>query len=221
MKRICLGMAFTIVALMSGTQTASAQGWLDRLGSAASSLLGGNGNETVDKLADVASMLLGNDSLSVNRLKGTWVYSEPCVAFESENVLTNIGGVAASSKLESTLEGLLGKVGFTAGQLQLTLNADSTGVITSRGKDYSFQWRIEKTDIVLQFQVTKKEVRMNAKRTATSLQLSLKADKLLTLISTISEKAASVNSTAQGINAMVKNVKGMYIGLKFTPKKAQ
>lgn len=214
-------MAFAIMALMGGTQTASAQGWLDRLGSAASSLLGGKGSGAVDKLADVASMLLGNDSLSVERLQGTWEYSKPCVAFESENVLTNIGGVAASSKLESTLEGLLSKVGFTAGKLQLTLNADSTGCITSRGKDYNFDWKIEKTDIVLNFPMTQKEVRMNVKRTATSLQLSLNADKLLTLITTISEKAATVNTTAQSINAMIKDVKGMYIGLKFTPKKAQ
>ena len=222
MKKVYL---ILVMACMFGNvQHASAQSFLEKLGSAASSLLGGSkentsANSTVNTITNIASMLLGTKAVSAESLQGTWVYSQPSVAFESENVLSSIGGVAASSKIENSLAGLLGKVGFTSGKLELTLNADSTGYVTTNtGKKIDFTWSVEETNMTMTFPLTKKTVQMNAKLSAGTLQVALKADKLLTLVSTISEKASSVNSTAATINSLVKGVKGLYIGLKFTKK---
>ena len=59
---------------------------------------------------------------------------------------------------------------------------------------------------------------MNAKLTESELQLAMKADKLLTLLNTITEKTSTVNSSLGTLNTLTKNVKGMYMGLKFTKK---
>lgn len=219
MKRFILVATLAIAALTGGAQTANAQSWLDRLGSAASSIFGGKDGGTVDKLADVAQRLLGADELTPQRVQGTWTYTKPYVAFESENVLSNIGGMAASAKIEKALEGLLTRVGFTAGKMQFTLEADSVGYFTTTsGRKVQFTWRVEKTELAIKFPTSTKEIRMNAKRTGGSLQLAIKADKLLSIATAISDKVATASATAQGINALVKDVKGLYIGLKFEIK---
>ena len=59
---------------------------------------------------------------------------------------------------------------------------------------------------------------MNAKMSGSELQLAMKSDKLLTLLNAITEKAGTVNSSLGTLNTLTKNVKGMYMGLKFTKK---
>ena len=208
----------SILALCCNAQNVSAQSFLDKLGSTLSSLSGKQENSTVSKITDIASQLLGTGAVNANSLQGTWSYEKPCIAFESENVLASLGGVAASTKLENSLNNILNKVGFSSGKIDLTLNADSTGCITLGGKKTEFKWSIKESDLALTFPLTQKTVLMNAKISGGNLRLAMNADKLLTIINTVSEKASSINSTASSINAMIKNVKGMYVGLKFTKK---
>lgn len=208
----------SILALCCNAQNVSAQSFLDKLGSTLSSLSGKQENSTVSKITDIASQLLGTGAVNANSLQGTWSYEKPCIAFESENVLASLGGVAASTKLENSLNNILNKVGFSSGKIDLTLNADSTGCITLGGKNTEFKWSIKESDLALTFPLTQKTVQMNAKISGGNLRLAMNADKLLTIINTVSEKASSINSTASSINAMIKNVKGMYVGLKFTKK---
>lgn len=208
----------SILALCCNAQNMSAQSFLDKLGSTLSSLSGKQENSTVSKITDIASQLLGTGAVHANSLQGTWSYEKPCIAFESENVLASLGGVAASTKLENSLNNILNKVGFSSGKIDLTLNADSTGCITLGGKNTEFKWSIKESNLALTFPLTQKTVLMNAKISGGNLRLAMNADKLLTIINTVSEKASSINSTASSINALIKNVKGMYVGLKFTKK---
>ena len=57
--------------------------------SSASNLLSGLGN--------IVTGLLGTDKVSENSLMGTWSYKQPAIVFESENVLANVGGMAAGT----------------------------------------------------------------------------------------------------------------------------
>ena len=126
MKKSKILMAFIAVVLFMAPQESSAQSLLQKLGGAVSSLTssGGSSSSTSGNLVQTVANLLGTIALQSDSLQGTWVYSQPCVAFESENVLTSLGGVAASAKVESTLKSLLQKAGFTEGKVTLTFNAD-------------------------------------------------------------------------------------------------
>lgn len=175
------------------------------------------GNSTAgDVLGGLASKLLGTDKLNADNLQGTWTYSEPCVAFESESLLTSVGSSLASKKVETTLAKQMTRLGFTAGKMTLALNADSTGTVNLNGKDVKVTWSVSETDLILTFPLTKKSVHMNAKLSGNSLQLAMSTDKLLTLATAITEKASTVNSTLGTVNSLMKNIKGMYVGLKFT-----
>lgn len=216
MRRVMRCMAMLMLA-MAGSLQADAQ--LKNLlkNVAGEAVNSATGNSTAgDVLGGLASKLLGTDKLNADNLQGTWTYSEPCVAFESESLLTSVGSSLASKKVETTLAKQMTRLGFTAGKMTLTLNADSTGTVNLNGKDVKVTWSVSETDLILTFPLTKKSVHMNAKLSGKSLQLAMSTDKLLTLATAITEKASTVNSTLGTVNSLMKNIKGMYVGLKFT-----
>lgn len=216
MRRVMRCMAMLMLA-MAGSLQADAQ--LKNLlkNVAGEAVNSATGNSTAgDVLGGLASKLLGTDKLNADNLQGTWTYSEPCVAFESESLLTSVGSSLASKKVETTLAKQMTRLGFTAGKMTLTLNADSTGTVNLNGKDVKVTWSVSETDFILTFPLTKKSVHMNAKLSGNSLQLAMSTDKLLTLATAITEKASTVNSTLGTVNSLMKNIKGMYVGLKFT-----
>ena len=56
------------------------------------------GNSTAgDVASELIGNLLGTSKVSEKSLVGTWTYSQPCVAFESENVLTSLGSSMVST----------------------------------------------------------------------------------------------------------------------------
>ncbi len=212
MKRVMKCLVLLVLAMASSLRAdAQLKNLLKNVASeAVSSATGSN-----DVLNGLASKLLGTDKLNAKNLEGTWTYSEPCVAFESENLLTSVGSTLASKKVETTLAKQLKRLGFTAGKLTLTLNADSTGVATLNGKKVEVNWSVSETDLILTFPLTKKSIHMNAKLTGNSLQLAMSADRLLALVTAITEKAGTVSSTLSTVSSLMKNVKGMHVGLTF------
>ena len=86
-------------------------------------------------LGSVLSHLLGT-ATTEESIVGTWTYSAPKVVFESENILSKLGGTVASSKIESALESQLKKVGFTAGATKMTFNSDKTCTLVVGQKEY-------------------------------------------------------------------------------------
>ena len=188
--------------------------------SSASSLLSG--------LGDIVAGLLGTDKVSENSLIGTWNYKQPAIVFESENILTNVGAMAASKAAEQKLQTYLDKIGFTEGKVQITFNQDGTGKVTYAKKDIPFQWSVAGSDLTIQLgsstlsaltsssKLSKyTSFKMNCKVSLTSTQLSFKADKLLSFVSKIVSAAgtATNNSTISTITGLVNKVDGMYLGL--------
>ena len=100
------------------------------LGSLASILTSGN------TLTTVLSSLLGTKT-TVNSLVGTWTYSQPKVVFESESVLAKIGSSVASSKIESSLNSQLKKIGFTTGKSTITFDANGNYTMALGSKTYT------------------------------------------------------------------------------------
>ena len=218
MKKNMLKMAFVAMGMML-CSNANAQ-LSDILKNAANTAINKTtGNSTAGNVAaDIIGNLLGTSKVTDKSLVGTWSYSQPCVAFESENVLASLGSSVVSTKVENTMQNGLTKVGFTSGKVIMTLKEDKTGTIQFNGKAVDINWAVEETNMKLSFPLINKGVTMNAKLTGSELQLAMKSDKLLTLLNAITQKAGTVNSSLGTLNTLTKNVKGMYMGLKFTKK---
>lgn len=218
MKKNMLRVAFVALGMMlCGNANAQLGDLLKNV--AGEAVNKATGNSTVGNVAaDLVGNLLGTAEVTEKTLVGTWSYSQPCVAFESENVLATLGSSVVSTKVEKTMQNGLTKVGFTSGKVVMTLNEDKTGTIQYNGKPVNINWAVEGTNLKLTFPIINKGVTMNVKQTGGELQVAMKSDKLLTLLNAITEKAGTVNSSLGTLNTLTKNVKGMYMGLKFTKK---
>ena len=216
MKKNMLKVAFMALGMML-CSNANAQ-LSDILKNAARTAVNkATGSSTAGNVAaDLLGNLLGTTAVSEKNLVGTWTYTQPCVAFESENVLTSVGASVVSSKVESTMKNGLTKVGFTSGKVVMTLKEDKTGVIKYNGKGVDVNWAVDGTNLKITFPLLNQGVTMNAKLSGGELQVAMKADKLLALLNAITQKAGTVNSQLGTLGTLTKNVKGMYMGLKFT-----
>lgn len=185
-----------------------------------SNVLGGLGN--------LVAGLLGTDKVNQKSIVGTWNYAKPAVVFESEDLLTNVGGMAAGKAVEEKLQTYLNKIGFTAGKVKMTFNEDGTGKITYGSKNIPFQWSVADSDLTINLasgtlsmftssnNLSKyTSFKMNCKVNLTNIQLSFKADKLLQFISKVVSAAGSAtnNSTISTITGLANKVDGMYLGL--------
>ena len=218
MKKNMLRVAFVALGMMfCGNANAQLGDLLKNV--AGEAINKATGNSTVGNVAaDLVGNLLGTAEVTEKTLVGTWSYSQPCVAFESENVRATLGSSVVSTKVEKTMQNGLTKVGFTSGKVVMTLNEDKTGTIQYNGKPVNINWAVEGTNLKLTFPIVNKGVTMNVKQTGGELQVAMKSDKLLTLLNAITEKAGTVNGSLGTLNTLTKNVKGMYMGLKFTKK---
>ena len=171
-----------------------------------------------DILNKVANVVTGGSVVKEADLVGTWTYDGPAVEFTSDNLLSNIGGTVASTKIEEQLGAYMAQVGITADHFTLTLNEDkSFKASLSDGKNASGTYTLsEDGKLVMNLPALGAHVNAAANMTGDKLVLLLDADKLLSLITTVSNYAGSTNSTIGAVGSLLENYSGMKAGMKFT-----
>ena len=200
-----MAMALLLAALPAAAGAQSVLGGLlDKLG----------GKNASGAIGEAVSALLGKDEVKQSTIVGTWTYDGPAIVFESENIANKLGGKLLSSKGEDMLATQLEKIGMKPGAVKITFNADSTytcqlGSRTTRGT-----YEVKDATLSLK-KLNFTTLKSNVKKTGNTLQLSVDADKLLTLISSITSIVPQdgLLSTATGL---INNFDGMKIGVKFT-----
>lgn len=175
-------------------------------------------SSTISTVTDIVGNLLGTSSVSEASLVGTWVYTEPCVAFESDDVLSRLGGSVVSTKIEDKFSNALSKAGIKAGNVAITFNADKTFAMTVGKRSISGTYAVNGSDLDLTFQIPAKTVRTNVKLTLGTLQIAMNADKMLDVVTAIATKASTYSSQMSTISSLLGNYKGMYLGLNFNKR---
>lgn len=215
MKTSIIRIAMVVAAAFFMPSTMNAQ-FADLLNKA-KSLFSGT-SSTANTITNVVGNLLGSTKITAEKLEGTWSYTQPCIAFESENTLNNIGGSVASAKIEEKLKTALDKAGIKAGQMSITFNADKTFLISTGRRQISGTYQVEGTDLLLTFKTTKKTIKTNVKLSLGTLQIAMNADKMLQIVNTIATKASAYSSNMKTVSTLLSQYNGMYLGLKFEKK---
>ena len=184
----------------------------------AQSLLGGlldklSDKETSGSIGDAISALLGKDEVKQNTLVGTWTYEGPAIVFESENIANKLGGKLLSSKGEDMLATQLEKVGMKPGVVSITFNADSTYTCQLGSKTTRGTYEVKDATLSLK-KLNFTTLKTNAKVSGSELQLAVQADKILTLVSSLSNISGS-NSMLSTVTNFMKGYDGMQVGVKF------
>ena len=208
---------FALAAMVAFIMPTTMNAQLEEILGRAKDAISGS-SSTAGTVTDIIGDLLGSGKISEKSLAGTWVYTQPCVAFESESVLSNIGGSVASSKIEEKLKKGLEKAGIKSGKVSITFNTDKTFTMTVGKKSFSGTYDIESSNVTLNFKTPAISIKTYAKISLGTLQLAMNADKMLEIVSTIANKASAYSNQMGSVATVLSQYKGMYLGLKFNKK---
>lgn len=216
MKRL-----FTIIAVALSVSVANAQSGVQ---SVLNQLLGSGAttNTVTSILENVVGGAISKLDLSID---GTWKYTAPEVQFKSDNLLAQAGGAAATTKIETTLSKLYGKIGINE-SLSYTFNADSTFTQTikigSSVNNLKGTYSLDKTNkiITLKYDALGKvglgKINAIYANTGTSLSLLFDASDMMSFLKKVISVVSSVSGKASlaTVSALLENYDGALIGYK-------
>ena len=164
-------------------------------------------------LSGVAKAVVGNKATTASSIIGTWTYSGPECQFESENLLAKAGGEMAAKEVEEKMIAVYNKVGMK--NIRYTFNEDGT---------YSYQMKKRTVTGSYVFDDAAKTITMTGKLglktvayvtvTGNDMSMVFKADKLMSILKTITGAASKVNSTAATINSVAEAYDGLMLGFE-------
>lgn len=216
MKRL-----FTIIAVALSVSVANAQSGVQ---SVLNQLLGSGAttNTVTSILENVVGGAISKLDLSID---GTWKYTSPEVQFKSDNLLAQAGGAAATTKIETTLSKLYGKIGINE-SLSYTFNADSTFTQTikigSIVKNLKGTYSLDKTNkiITLKYEALGRiglgKINAIYANTGTSMSLLFDASDMMSFLKKVISAVSSVSGKASlaTVSALLDNYDGVLIGYK-------
>ena len=204
MKRI--SVIFLLTLILSTSLSASAAGWdiSDLLGkvspasadSTKTSAGSSKGGNLGGLLSGVANALgLGSSNLTVDKMVGTWNYTNPAVSFKSDNFLLKAGGAAAAQQIES----------------ELARMANLTGTIEKNAETGNFIFNF-KAFKKIKIGSMEAFIVMNGNK----MELTFDVSKLMTIV----EKAGSLtgNSTIKGLSTLLQQYDGLTAGFELQRK---
>lgn len=213
MKKFIIKLALVALTMVAPA-SANAQSFLDGLKSVVTSVTGSE--ETTNALANIAGNILGTSKVKESSLIGTWKYSQPNIVFESDDVLGQLGGSVASSKVQSKLKTGLEKAGLQKGKMTITFNKDKTFAIKVGSKTQQGTYAVKDNNLTLTFKYSGRSITMNVKQSLGQLQIAMKADKMLQLVTAVATKASAYSNQMSLVSALLGKYKGMYLGMEFT-----
>ena len=150
--------------------------------------------------------LLGNTT-NVNTIAGTWTYSGPKVAFESEKILAQIGSSVVSSKIESTLGSQLEKMGFKKGKSTIVFTNDGQCqvVLSNRTLTGTYTYNQSTGQMTIQGAFGVATVTPYVSVVGNEMYMLFEADKLLSVMGAVANIAKT---------SVISNLLGSYNGLK-------
>lgn len=205
-------VTFTSCSMLGGANGSSAT-------PAAGSLLGGSNAGSLAQsgssiLGSLMSTLLGGATTNKQSILGTWTYKAPEVRFESENILSQVGGTVVSNKIQNTLDGQLSKLGMKAGQSTFTFNNDGTVIATLGNKKTTgkYTYDSKKQTITMSGALGLTNATCNVVVTGNVMYLLFDSSKLLSIATTLSGATGTTSTLA----SLLGNYKGMKLGWSMT-----
>lgn len=194
MKKNILSLSLMALFLVVTTNT-QAQSWSDLFNK--------------DNISKVVNAVTGKTEAI--DMTGTWTYRGSAVEFESDNLLMQAGGAAASAVAESKLNEQLNKIGIKDGQMVFTFNADSTftSAVGKKKMSGTYSYNAKTKQVNLTYL---RLLNMNAKVNCTSgsLELLFNSDKLLKLMAFLGSKSSS--AALKTVSSLADQYDGMMLG---------
>ena len=177
-----------------------------------------NAQKWKDILTGVVTEVVGDKATTATSIVGTWEYVGPDCQLKGDDLLKNIGGQAAGEELEKKLEDIYQKAGLNT--IQYTFNEDKSCSYTVKGKKVEGTYEFDAEAKT----VTIKAGKLGVKTTAhivtlgSNMSFVFEADKLLSVVKTITGVASKFNTSAAAINELASQFDGMMLGFELKKK---
>ena len=167
-----------------------------------------------DILSGAVKQVVGDKATTATSIVGTWEYVGPDCQLKGDDLLKNIGGQAAGEELEKKLEDIYQKAGLNT--IQYTFNEDKTCSYTVKGKKVEGTYEFDAEAKTVTIKAGKLGVKVTAHIVTLGSNMSFvfDADKILSVVKTITGVASKINSSAATINALASKFDGMMIGFE-------
>lgn len=171
-----------------------------------------------DILSGVVTEVVGDKATTATSIVGTWEYVGPDCQLKGDDLLKNIGGQAAGEELEKKLEDIYQKASLNT--IQYTFNEDKSCSFTVKGKKVEGTYEFDAEAKT----VTIKAGKLGVKTTAhivtlgSNMSFVFEADKLLSVVKTITGVASKFNTSAAAINELASQFDGMMLGFELKKK---
>ena len=172
-------------------------------------LVNANAQDLKSILTGVAKAVVGDKATS--SIIGTWKYVGPQCQFESENLLAKAGGEVAAKEVEEKMQTVYDRIGMSG--CEYTFNEDGTYSYTLKKRTMSGTYTFDDKEKTITMK-GKLGVKTVAHVTVTGNDMSLvfNADKLMSVLKTITGTVSKVNSTAATINSVAGSYDGLMLG---------
>ena len=166
-------------------------------------LVNANAQDLKSILTGVAKAVVGDKATTSSSIIGTWKYVGPQCQFESENLLAKAGGEVAAKEVEEKMQS----------GCEYTFNEDGTYSYTLKKRTMSGTYTFDDKEKTITMK-GKLGVKTVAHVTVTGNDMSLvfNADKLMSVLKTITGTVSKVNSTAATINSVAGSYDGLMLG---------
>lgn len=178
------------------------------LGGVASTLLSQSGNNNLSNIGGLASTglslltnLLGVNTVNANSITGTWTYQQPHISFESNNVLSQIGGELMGNKISSMLGTSLEKIGLKKGA-QFTFDGKGNMTVTVSGKSTKGTYTINGNQLTMTGALGFTNLTCTVSMTGNQLYMLFDASTLFGYVSKMGQNVSSIKSLLGSYNGM-------------------
>lgn len=167
-----------------------------------------------DILTGVAKTVVGDKATTEASLIGTWAYVGPDCQLKGDDILKNIGGDAAGAEVEKKMEPIYAKAGLNT--IQYTFNEDKTCSYTIKGKKVEGTYEFDAEAKTITIKAGKLGVKTTAHIVTLGSNMSFvfDADKILSVVKTITGATSSLNQTASAANKLLEQFNGMMVGFE-------
>ena len=165
-------------------------------------------------LSGVAKAVVGDKATTETSLVGTWEYVGPDCQLKGDNVLTNLGGEAAGAEVEKKMAPIYEKAGLNT--VRFTFNEDNTCSYTVKNKEMegTYEFDAEAKTVTIKAGKLKVKITAHIVTLGSNMSFLFDADKILSVVKTITGAAAKINSSAATINSLASQFDGMMVGFE-------
>ena len=173
-----------------------------------------NAQDLKSILSGIAKNVVGDNVTTATSILGTWTYVKPECQLKGDNILTNAGGEVASAKVEEKLESVMKKVGINNIQFTFEEGGVFSYTIKNRKASGTYVFDAEAKTVTLKLGKLGTTVVANVVTLGSNMSFVFNADKLMSVLKTITGAASKVNSTASTINALAEAYDGLMLGFE-------